>query len=639
MDHSPVRTRLGRLWRAFIWIGLAVTVFGAATFWIARRARDGSLRRRYLQASAWFNLRVDWWTLPHLVALLNFAGMRALLRARNLHDTQTLPTVDPDLDRPSDPRWLCARSPDGAYNDLTVPQMGSAGARFGRSVPLAAVANDESRLLTPNPRTVSRELLTRHTFQPATILNLLAAAWLQFQLHDWLSHGPNDGRRLIEVPLAEDDPWPERPMRVPRTSADPTRTADDAGRPATFINTESHWWDGSQLYGSSQQVQNQLRAFVDGKLRLTETGLLPLDLTGAVEQTGVTGNWWLGLSLMHTLFAREHNAICTMLKQTYPRWSDDLLFDHARLINVALMAKIHTVEWTPGILATPTLRKAMRANWWGVLDEQFYRRYGRVGSSDIVSGILGSPTDHHGALYALTEEFTAVYRMHPLLPDEISVRSRHDNGLLRACTFPEVAFGQARQQVDAWGMSDLFYSFGTLHPGAITLHNYPRFLQTLKNEGNNHFTDLGAVDILRDRERGVPRYNQFRRLLHKRPVRTFEELTANREWAAELRRVYSEQIEDVDLMVGLYAETPPPGFGFSDTAFRIFILMASRRLKSDRFFTTDYTPTVYTPEGLRWIDDNTMTTVLLRHFPDLQPFLARVDNAFAPWPRAPLGKL
>jgi len=30
-----------------------------------------------------------------------------------------------------------------------------------------------------------------------------------------------------------------------------------------------------------------------------------------------------------------------------------------------------------------------------------------------------------------------------------------------------------------------------------------------------------------------------------------------------------------------------PGFGFSDTAFRIFILMASRRLKSDRFFTND----------------------------------------------------
>lgn len=37
----------------------------------------------------------------------------------------------------------------------------------------------------------------------------------------------------------------------------------------------------------------------------------------------------------------------------------------------------------------------------------------------------------------------------------------------------------------------------------------------------------------------------------------------------------------------MLAEPLPPGFGFSDTAFRIFILMASRRLKSDRFFTND----------------------------------------------------
>ena len=38
-------------------------------------------------------------------------------------------------------------------------------------------------------------------------------------------------------------------------------------------------------------------------------------------------------------------------------------------------------------------------------------------------------------------------------------------------------------------------------------------------------------------------------------------------------------------MPGLYAEPLPKGFGFSDTAFRVFILMASRRIKSDRFLT------------------------------------------------------
>lgn len=65
--------------------------------------------------------------------------------------------------------------------------------------------------------------------------------------------------------------------------------------------------------------------------------------------------------------------------------------------------------------------------------------------------------------------------------------------------------------------------------------------------------------------------------------------------------------------------------------------MASRRLKSDRFFT-DYNATTYTPEGMRWIDDNTMITVLLRHYPELAPALRGLDNAFAPWNRLPLGR-
>ena len=59
--------------------------------------------------------------------------------------------------------------------------------------------------------------------------------------------------------------------------------------------------------------------------------------------------------------------------------------------------------------------------------------------------------------------------------------------------------------------------------------------------------------------------------------------------------------------------------------------MASRRLKSDRFFTVDYTPRVYTQTGLDWIAANDMSTVLLRHHPKLAVALRGVENAFAPW--------
>jgi hypothetical protein len=84
-------------------------------------------------------------------------------------------------------------------------------------------------------------------------------------------------------------------------------------------------------------------------------------------------------------------------------------------------------------------------------------------------------------------------------------------------------------------------------------------------------------------------------------------------------------------MIGLYAEPLPKGFGFSETAFRIFVLMASRRLKSDRFFTDDYRPEVYTEFGLDYIRKNSMLSVLRRHHPQLGPALSGVQNAFQPW--------
>jgi hypothetical protein len=135
----------------------------------------------------------------------------------------------------------------------------------------------------------------------------------------------------------------------------------------------------------------------------------------------------------------------------------------------------------------------------------------------------------------------------------------------------------------------------------------------------------------------VPRYNLFRKLLHLPPVNSFEEMCGsaasyqeNAELARDLKAIYKD-VNRVDLMVGMYAEAPPPGFGFSDTAFRIFIVMASRRLKSDRFFTTDFTPEVYSPAGMDWLNNNGMTSVLLRHYPELGPAVRGRDNPFAPW--------
>jgi hypothetical protein len=573
---------------------------------------------------------IGWHHLPRPLGILTLAGLRTRLREHNLYDTGLPPASDELEGRARDPAWTSARTTDGTLNDLGQPLMGSVGTRFGRNVPVDQTWPEQpAEILEPNPRLVSRELLTRDEFIPATTLNVLAAAWLQFEVHDWFSHGKGQTENPWEIELADDDPWWERPMHIQRTLRDPTHTGN--GTPPTFVTADSHWWDASQIYGSQSEFTNQLRAHEDGKLRIDSNGLLPSDLEEKLDLSDVAGNFWIGLGVLHTLFSLEHNAICDALRAEYPTWSDDELFKHARLVNAALMAKIHTVEWTPAIIAHPTTRYAMNANWWGIAGERIRKRFGRLGSSEVLSGIPGSPTDHHGVPYSLTEEFVAVYRMHPLLPDEFVFRSLEDDQAIREATFPEVGVLSTRGLLEDMGVATAAYSLGIAHPGAITLHNYPRFLQHFER-ADGMTIDLAATDIMRVRERGVPRYNRFREFLGLKPADSFEQLTPNATWAQELQRVYGE-VDRVDLMVGLYAEPLPKGFGFSDTAFRIFILMASRRLKSDRFFTTDYRPEIYTQTGLDWVSNTTMIDVLLRHYPELAPAFQGVENAFAPWKR------
>jgi hypothetical protein len=567
--------------------------------------------------------RYGWSRVPKPVALVTLLGLRMRLRRNNLYDTSgvSLPWAPSPL--PDGPRPL-ARAADGTGNDLTHEEMGSAGALFGRNVPPRETA--PSKVLMPNPRRVSLELLTRANFQPATTLNVLAAAWLQFEVHDWFSHGTNEPDDPWLVDLDPADPWPQHPMQILRThQAAPTTD----GKPPTYANTETHWWDASQVYGSTLQFQKMIRTNQGGKVLLSSQGLVPFDPSTMRALAGVNGNWWLGLAIFHTVFMREHNAICERLAGAHPDWDDDALFERARLVNAALIAKIHTVEWTTALLGDSTMQTGMRANWWGLLGERFSRRFGRISKSEEVSGIPGSQTWLHGAPYAMTEEFVAVYRMHPLIPDEFSIRSASDNHEIANYTFPEISGTQTHLVLGSVAMTDLLYSFATSNPGAIVLNNFPKGLQHfVKPDGS--IIDLAATDLLRSRERGVPRYNEFRRKFHLAPAERFEDFSEDPAVVERLRSLYDDP-EDVDLMIGLYAEAPPKGFAFSDTAFRVFILMASRRLKSDRFYTYDFRPEVYSPEGMEWIADNTMGTVLARNFPELAPHLKGVKNAFAPW--------
>lgn len=601
-------------------------------------------------------------TLGIMGALLVLAGQREDLLNNNMFDQEDWASRNATI--VCDQRSLTARTEDGTCNILTNPAEGSAHVNFGRNVnPNVAQAETlNDTLLVPNPREVSNLLMSRgDDFKPATTLNFIATAWIQFMVHDWFDHGPRTDANPIEFPLPQGDALGSGTMSVQRTRPDPRVSGTETT--VTYENINTHWWDGSQLYGSDKATNDAVRSFMDGKLEVDADGRLPTEFLSGKPVTGFNENWWVGLSMLHHLFTLEHNAIADMLKANNPGQSDQWLFDKARLINSALMAKIHTVEWTPAILANPVLERAMYANWWGLGGDRDTRDrfqgdldtlnnnlaqlgglFSLVGidtglgsnpSSSIehaLAGLVGSRTpNNYGVPYTLTEEFVSVYRMHPLLRDNVDIYDIGSNIVDTSIPIQHTRDSNAEALLGDAGADRLWYSFGITHPGALTLNNYPDFMRNLSLPFVGDI-DMAAIDILRDRERGVPRYNEFRRQIGLKPITRFEDLTSDPTLLANLKTLYNNDIEMIDTLVGQLAEeTRPEGFGFGETSFQIFILNASRRLMTDRFFTTDYTDAVYTAAGIDWVEDNTMVDVIRRHFPSLASSLAGMDNAFKPW--------
>jgi hypothetical protein len=299
----------------------------------------------------------------------------------------------------------------------------------------------------------------------------------------------------------------------------------------------------------------------------------------------------------------------------------------------------------------------MYANWYGLAHPKTWSRilarvpglqradFG-INAGMTLSGIIGGKRNDMGTPYSITEEFTSVYRLHSLLPEALNIRRYSDKDKViqypMAATRNEKAYGM----MENYDLKDLFYSFGTQHPGQLVLNNFPKFMQELSIPGHGTM-DLGMVDVMRDRERGVPRYNQFRRAINLRPIQKYTDFFPDgvakteeqKQVLAKLYKVYgrdengNDNIEAIDLLVGnLAEEIRPENFGFGETMFQIFILMASRRLMADPFYTDLYNSKVYTRAGLDWIDNHGyMHDVIGRHMPELKPHMKGLTSAFNPW--------
>jgi hypothetical protein len=644
-------------------------------------------------------------------------------------------------------------------------------------------------------------------YQSAPFFNVLAAFWIQFMTHDWFSHmqeGRNAGQAVAmgcsPEAAAKHGCRPGDRIDAALVAQDlpaPTFRGNDgksylARAPKTTSNNVTAWWDASQIYGHDDISVRRVKRDPGDAAKLLmqprgqqrgagdQFGYLPL--LGAndpvqpqwqgQEAVGFPDNWSIGMSFYHNVFTREHNAFVDEFRRQAQRTPDDdsglrnpaqpdrviryrdvtpdELYQAARLVVSAEIAKIHTIEWTTQLLYDEVLYRGMNANWHGLFrDKSSLKRVTASVARDLNraesaedrslwfsvfasgSGIFGlgsqrnsnglfgfgsrdtwdvsnlehvnGGVNHFGSPFNFPEEFITVYRLHPLVPDLIELRDfQQPNAITRKFPVIETFRGKATNAMTDVGLANWALSMGRQRLGALALQNHPMFLQNLpmpRMNSQTNMIDVAALDIMRDRERGVPRFNEFRRqyglrqltsfddFIDRRPSVTPEVRAHQQKLVQALRDVYGQHtcdaakiittaqldangqpindclgkpngtvvdnIEDVDVVVGWLAEsTRPHGFAISETQFTVFILNASRRLFSDRFFTSSFRPEFYSHFGVNWVNNNgpeqmmeqgrpnghrdevsPLKRVLLRVTPELASELQHVVNVFDPWAR------
>ncbi|KAI3936812.1 hypothetical protein MKW98_021674 [Papaver atlanticum] len=588
-----------------------------------------------------------WHRLPVLLGVA-YLGIR-----RHLHQRYNLLHVGDIKGRKYDTDEYCYRTADGKCNHPSDDRIGSQGTFFGRNMP---PSNLPYELLEPHPSVVAAKLLARKEFiDNGKQFNLIACSWIQFMIHDWIDHMEDTQQVEIRAPDNIADACPLKSFKFLKTKQVPTNTTtswpskgnnflmDNTGS----LNTRTPWWDGSVIYGNNKEGMERIRSFKDGKLKISDKdGLLEHDEKG-IPISGDVRNCWAGFSLLQALFVKEHNTVCDMIMVHYPEFDDEKLYQHARLVTSAVIAKIHTIDWTVELLKTDTLVAGMRINWYGFLGKRIKDMFGHF-CGPIFSGLVGlrAPRDH-GIPYSLTEEFVSVYRMHSLLPDKLQLRDINPSSMdecppiTREMAMREMIGKEGEKRLAEIGKEKMMVSMGHQASGALTLWNYPSWMRNLvahdiDGEDRPDPVDMAALEIYRDRERGVARYNEFRRNLLMIPISKWEDLTDDGEVIEALREVYEDDIEKLDLLVGLHAEKKIKGFAISETAFFIFLLIASRRLEADRFFTTNFNSRTYTEKGLEWVNKTeSLRDVISRHYPEMTRKWMKSSSAFSVWDSSP----
>ncbi len=450
------------------------------------------------------------------------------------------------------------RSLDGSGNNLKHPDWGQTNTEYRRVAQPAYADGIHEPATGPDPRYVSNRVFNdvgQNLFSENGVTQW-GWAWGQFLDHTFGLRDETPAEHT-PIPFAANDPLERFTNDLKMIDFFRTPAAPDTGisRPREQINTVSSYIDAFNVYGGTAARLDWLREGpVDGnptnnraKLLLTSDGYLPqvnargtvpappMDLMGALMAApgnaivagDVRANENIALTALHTLFAREHNRIVAALPS---RLTDEEKFQIARRVVGAEMQYVTYNEFLPamGVRLPP------------------YRGY----------------DDHVDA--SLSNEFAVVgYRAHsqihgefePLVPigayspaqlnafkaQGIAVEDNGD-GTLTLVVPLNTAFGNPGL-LHSLGLGPVLQSLGEVQyrndeqideslrsvlfqipkPGAPDPATCAQ--PTVNPNCFRGVADLGAIDIARGRDHGMPSYNELRKAYGLAPKRSFTDIT------------------------------------------------------------------------------------------------------------------
>ena len=454
------------------------------------------------------------------------------------------------------------RTLDGSGNNLTHTSWGAAGTLYARLVPAKYADGIGSMKSGPNSRYISNRIFntTDVTIFSENRVSQFGWMWGQFVDH---TLDLRDERRGEEADIAFNAADPLESfdnstgsIQFQRTLAAPG-TGTSTSNPREQVNTVNSFIDGWNIYGGSLDREEWLRdgpydgdlsnndptmMLVDNYLPTADTrgststapvmdlmGALPGAPQTAIVAGDVRANENIGLTALTTLFVREHNRIVSLLPTTL---SPQTRFELARRVVGAEEQYITYNEFLPamGVQLPPY------QGYDSSVDPSITNEFATVGfrGHSSVNGELQAiaPAGHWSA--TRLQKFDAMGIERKTLADGsveliISMSLAFGNpGLLTKVGLGPLMRGVAAnsgynndEQIDNKFRSILFQipAPGTDPATCVGEVTPPGCFTDVQ--------DLGAIDIERARDHGMPTYNQLRTALGLAPVSLYTDATGD----------------------------------------------------------------------------------------------------------------